>query len=509
MIQLVLVLIALGFLSLGIAHVVVGLMKSQTMELLSWQKIVIYIQLAIEIFVFWQTSSMILNLSRSLNYDATTIVAKPLQDYPPIDVFVPIRRVDPNILEKTLNSLRYQEYPNGVVKIFIADDTPEMDLVGKYKELADKYGAVHLHDPSNTKYKAGMLNIAMKEAQSEYIAFFDYDQVPTPGILSHLVSILESNPDVSYVQAKKAFRDLYNLTRLWSALLYVQLFEVLEKFKHLQNTVMFAGSTACFRRQAIDMVGGLPEDTFTEDNGLTVRLLTKGHSGIFTSRTGSVGTVPYGFPAQISQLWRWSHGGVHVLRNQLSSVIRSRSMKMGQKLDTIATFSITITTVFIYLYTLSFIPLILTGIDSPRINFFGTNGVSTLIYIALAPAFTYLLIAVFALYSIDSDEKSEFKLKNLVGFLIIALSSNILILQSGLAAILGVYGPNSRKGAWTRDVPIWRIASIGFIIGLMVEVASIIWMIQGYSSAIVLLLIGFTLLPTLPIVFYYTRENRY
>ncbi len=70
------------------------------------------------------------------------------------------------------------------------------------------------------------------------------------------------------------------------------------------------GSTACFRREAIESVGGFPENTFTEDVALATKLLVNGRSGLFVNFYGSSGTVPNTFEEHISQLWRWSHGGL-------------------------------------------------------------------------------------------------------------------------------------------------------------------------------------------------------
>jgi hypothetical protein len=150
--------------------------------------------------------------------------------------------------------------------------------------------------------------------------------------------------------------------------------------------------------------------------------------------------------------------------------------------------------------------LILSGVDSLRFLFFD---VSTLAAIAFAPALTYVIIAIIALWSAKQQQPSEFEYHHLPGFLTIAMASNILILDSGLTGIFGIWGPKSERGAWTRNVRILPISLIGFIIGLIIEYFAITWLLDGFTSSIILMLIGITLLPTFPVVLYYNRKSKY
>jgi len=425
--------------------------------------------------------------------------------YPTLDVYIPIRRVKLETLEKTVKAMVAQDYPKDKLSIYVADDTPEKDRSDQYAELCEKYEVNYIYDPSNKLYKSGMLNIAIPQGNGRFIAFFDYDQIPLEGILRHMVEVLLAHPDRVFVQTKKKFRDLYNLSRVWSALLYVQFFEVMEKTRNKLKTVLFAGSTACFRRLAIEELGGIPEVTFTEDNELTTALLLEGKYGIFSDVYGSLGTVPYGFPAQVAQLWRWSHGGSHVLHKEFVNIVKSRELNWNQKFEIMSLLSVTPILVFTYLYVVTFIPLLIAGVDSPRFILFG---VSTLFYIPLGPAFTYLLMVIVALWRVQKVNP-EFDIKQLPGFLIIALASNMLIMGSGILGIFGIWGPKSKHGKWTRYLPLKKIAIFTLILGIGSIYLSIMWLMQGLHSAIILLAIGISILPTFPVVFYYTREDKH
>lgn len=468
-----------------------------------WAKIIIYTQLVLEFIIFIQTLLIIIGIVDILFEKSSTFVTPDLlNEYPELDVIIPIRYVDPNVLEKTLAGVKKQSYPQDKIHLYIADDTPDERKSKIYQKLSEKYNANYIYDPSNIKYKAGMLNIALKEAKSDFIAFFDFDQIPQQGILTHMISILQENPEKVFVQTKKTFRSLTNISRIWSALLYLQFFEVFERTKNKSNAVMFAGSTACFRRKYIDKIGGIPEVTFTEDNFITVKLLLEGHTGIFSDRVGSIGLVPNGYGAQISQLWRWSHGGSHTLKLNFIRLLKNKKITYSQKIEFISTLGITPILVLVYLYTISFLPLLMSGIDSPRYMIFNT---SSIILVPLSVALTYILFASLAIWFDRNNPQSEFRFKHLPGFLVIAIASNFLIFTSGLAGMLGKLGPNSSRGQWNRYIPITRLGLLSFFLGIVLEYYSIVWLLSGLTAAILPLTIGLTLLPTIFIVIIYKK----
>ncbi len=499
-------ILALVIVIFAIFHFIQSIRLILSTDLELWHQIIIGFQLIIEGIIFLQTILIIIGIINMLDHSNDLTDTPKLEIYPDLDVFVPVRQVDPKILENTIEGIVDNNYPEEKLHLFIADDTPEKELSDKYREIADKHGATFIYDPTNIKYKAGMLNIAIKEGKSEFISFFDFDQRPLPGVLRHFVEVLADNPKASFIQAKKIFHNLYNMARIWSAVLYLQFFEVFERSKNKLKTVMFAGSTACFRREDLDLVGGLPEDTFTEDNELTLRLLLIGKYGIFSDREGSLGTVPNGFRQQIAQLWRWSHGGSHTLKIYMKRLITSKKLDRAQKTDIISTLAITPLFVFVYLYTASFLPLLLTNVDSPRMILFGMSS------IAMAPisiSLTYVFFASFAIWFGKESKYSEYEFKHMPGFLLLAISSNFLIISSGVLGTLGIWGPKSKRGKWTREINVFGLGIISFILGSVMIYFSIVWLSQGLTAAIIIMLIGFTLIPTLPVVLYYGIKDKY
>ncbi|MHA2171968.1 MAG: glycosyltransferase [Candidatus Kariarchaeaceae archaeon] len=496
--------IAIGVIFLLFLHIYSGLQNLIDSNYEVWQQFIIALQIIFEFIVFMQMAFIILGVAVALDESTLQLSSHQLDIYPDLDVYIPIRDVNPKKLEKTLIALKENDYPQEKLHIFLADDTPPGDLVQTYKQLAKHYGIQHIHEPSNILFKAGMLNLALKHGSSQFVSFFDYDQIPQQGILKHFIEVLTQYSDASFVQAKKSFHGLTNLAKVWSALLYTQYFEIFQRTKERSQTVLFAGSTACFRRADLEKVGGIPEDTFTEDNGLSVLLLLYGKHGKYSPRVGSIGSVPDNFSGQISQLWRWSHGASHVLRNYSIRILKSPDIRFSQKFDLIGTLGIAPIVVLVYIYSGSFILLIITGVDTSRILLMG---ISSLIFVPLITAVTYAIVATSSVWLSSTDKVSEFKFKHLPGFLLIALSSNVLVFSSGISGLLGLLGPRSKKGQWNRKIPIYTIGVIGCVLGLILEYLAFTWYLDGYKSALLLIVIGFTLIPSLPISLYYRDKK--
>lgn len=485
-------------------HLYKGIEELVGKELEIWEIIIVSLQLTFEVIVLSQINLLLNSIRVVLINPLDHPDLTKLEEFPDIDIVIPTRRVVAATLEETLIGFKQQEYPEEKLHIYIADDTPEVDDILVLSKLAEKYNVNYISKPDNVRFKSGMLNLVLPQMNSKYIAFFDHDQIPVDNIIPKFIQIFNSKPHIDFIQSKKAFRKLDNLFKVWSALLYALYFEVFERSKQFNNVVLFAGSSGCFRRHAIDAVGGIPEDTFTEDNGLSVRLIMNGSRGYYYDQVGSIGTVPPTFPLQIAQLWRWSNGASHVMKNNFGKILSSPNLKFGQRMDIMATFGISPLVVFIYLYGFSFVPLVIAGVDSSRLVIFG---ISSVILVPLFAAITYTVLASVSISLAKSDGISEFKQSHLPGFLFIALASNLLVITSGLTGIFGKFGPNSKFGTWTREVHIRIISAVSLIIGVIIEIVAIPWFLDGFASASLLIILGLTMFPSFIVVYLLPRSR--
>ncbi len=388
-----------------------------------------------------------------------------------IDVIVPIRSVDPSVLELTLKGIRDSDYPQELITLVIGDDTPNIKLSEIYSKLATTYKARYIYLPENKKYKAGMVNYCLQDLDSPLVCLLDYDQIPTTNFFKICIRGIQDEDDIAFVQLIKRFRDLKSIFNKWSALLYLQFFEAMQRTKNERGTVLFAGSTGCFRREYLNEVGLFSEETFTEDADTSIKLILKGYRGLYLDSVGSYGTVPKNYQDQIAQLWRWSHGGSHSLSLRGTLILRSKEINLSQKIDLLATIGITPLLVLIYVYTLAVAVLVNFRLDyqSPILLPSSRYSVSIAGILPLLAITTYLLVVSLAYYEARKDPELEkiFKWRYLPIFTLIGISSNVLILSSGITGFLRILGPNSRYGTWNRKFNIWLESGILAIIGIL------------------------------------------
>jgi cellulose synthase/poly-beta-1,6-N-acetylglucosamine synthase-like glycosyltransferase len=485
------ILIGLIFLLITIFHLYFGYINLFHYPSL-WVKVLVSTQLLVELLILFFTVLFILLISTEKilpYYDMNKLMEI---DWPEIDLIIPVKRVPLHDLEPMLKTLQEIDYPKDKLNVFVADDTVENEREDNYEEKCLRYGVNYLYDPTNRKFKAGMVNIALRDTNSPVVAFFDYDQLPTKQSLKVMVYELLNNPDLAFVQCKKEFRGLHSIIKFWSAMLYLQLFEVMQQGKQNRGAPLFVGSTAVFRRTILNSVGGFTESTFTEDTDTTVLLLSRGIHGKFINFVGSIGSIPQSYGKQVAQVWRWSHGGSHVLKLRFFELLTSSKIKISQKIDTLSTLLVTPLLCITYLYGLSFLILLYYEIDSVRFTVFG---ISSLVIVPLISIYAYSIIVILAVHRRNKYSESEYGYWQLPVFILVSMSSNLLMLSAAFLGLFGILGPDSKQGEWNRNLFIKHQSIFFFIVGMILLIYSIHMLLAGFPSAILVISLAITFIP--------------
>lgn len=103
---------------------------------------------------------------------------------------------DGKYLEKTINSILAQTYPN--IEIIVVDSSDDRDTLAILEGYKEK---IHCY----TQPKRGVaaaLNYALEHAKGEYIARMDADDISLPQRIFKQVSFLEENPEIDVVGAQ-------------------------------------------------------------------------------------------------------------------------------------------------------------------------------------------------------------------------------------------------------------------------------------------------------------------
>lgn len=169
---------------------------------------------------------------------------------------------------KTVDSALSQTYPN--IEIIAVNDG-STDSTG---EVLKSYGTrikVLEHPGGVNKGQSAAINLAMREADGEYVAILDSDDLWHPDKLARQVKFLENNPDVGLVYANGYAIDenddnLYELYKPGHV-------ETNDPKKVLLNCYLAIPSCSLVRRAAFEAAGEFDETMRSaQDHDMAVRL---------------------------------------------------------------------------------------------------------------------------------------------------------------------------------------------------------------------------------------------
>lgn len=434
-----------------------------------------------------------------------------LKEYPAVSVIIPIRNPNPHVLEETLLSLTNLNYPKDKVSIFLGDDTDDTHPDFKQiRSLADKYQSHIVYDPSNLHFKAGMLNIVLKEIRTEFFVLLDYDHIVEKDLLKKFMLVFQNRPDLAFVQTKVSFRNVLSKLQVWESVMYAQFYEVFQRSKHKHGTVMTNGSTVCFRKSLVDSVGGIPAETLTEDVDISVKLLSKGYKTALIDSYGSFGLIPATFSLLLSQILRWAKGSMQVLKRRWSKILRAK-MPFTDRLDLLFSTSLFLIASSVYLNVLFYVIMYLTKSNVIRVP---TFEFPPLLIMPIAFAFSYQISGIIAVLYARKSGIESMKPFDLVYFLILALVLNPFTVFAVFKSFFSRRVPIRGKDEWNEKV---RYLFLSLLISLMGAGLLVITVFDflnaGFSGSfwLVLGLLGLSMVATFPVCLFFhftTKHNK-
>jgi cellulose synthase/poly-beta-1,6-N-acetylglucosamine synthase-like glycosyltransferase len=428
---------------------------------------------------------------------------------PHISVLIPIYEAIPDILELTLKSVVDSNYPVDKIEIILGDDSNDAyDKLPEIRELASKYNATYIYDTSNLNFKAGMLNIMLNSVKSEFTVFLDYDHKMSKNFLKQSVEVLSEDEKIAFVQSKVNFYNIQSKLQIWESVMYAQFFEIFQRSKNQRKTVLFNGSTACFRKKVIDEIGGIPINTFTEDIDLSIQILTKGYSTRLIDDYGSFGLIPANLSLLLSQILRWAKGSMHTLKKRWSKILFSK-LSIYDKLDLFFSTSLFFIASSMYLTILFYIVMFFTDNKAVRLPI---QDFLPLVIMPVSFVIAYQISGLIAIIFARKNGLTHMKIYDLILFSIIALALNPFTVYAVLRTIFRTRPPEKGKDTWNEKVPLIPLSLIFSLLGVGIVVIAFLDFFGGTKSLwLVLLLLGSSLTATFPVSLYYhftTRHNK-
>jgi cellulose synthase (UDP-forming) len=251
------------------------------------------------------------------------------------------------MFEKTLEACARLRYPHTT---YLLDDTRDP----RFREVAERHGAVWLELVGLPGAKAGKINAALARTDEEFVLVLDPDHVPFPNFLDRVLGHFD-DAAVGFVQVCQAY---YNQARSFVArgaaeqtyAFYGPL--MMGMFGH--GAAVAIGANCTFRRSALASIGGhgtgLAEDLVT-----SIRLHAAGWRSVYVPEVVSRGLVPEDLGSFYKQQLKWARGVYEVLFAELPRAFGGLSWRQRLSYATIGTYyAFGVTTllylVFPYLY---------------------------------------------------------------------------------------------------------------------------------------------------------------
>jgi cellulose synthase (UDP-forming) len=225
---------------------------------------------------------------------------------PSVDILIPTYNEPAFILRRTIIGCQALDYTNK--KIYLLDDTKRPEI----KQLAKELGCEYITRPDNRYAKAGNLNHAISQTDSELIVVFDADFVPTRNFLTRTLGFFQDD-NIGLVQTPQSFYNADPIARnlgLENILTPDEesFYRQIQPIRDAAGGVVCCGTSFVVRRSALERVGGFVTESLSEDYFTGINLSAKGYKVIYLNEQLSAGLAADNIAAYVTQRMRWARG---------------------------------------------------------------------------------------------------------------------------------------------------------------------------------------------------------
>jgi cellulose synthase/poly-beta-1,6-N-acetylglucosamine synthase-like glycosyltransferase/peptidoglycan/xylan/chitin deacetylase (PgdA/CDA1 family) len=233
--------------------------------------------------------------------------------------------------------------------------------------------------------KPAALNTGVAAAEHDFIVLMDGDTVFQADTVRRLVGPLAANPRIGAVSGNTKVGNRDGLLGLWQHLEYVFGFNLDRRlFDLLGCLTTVPGAVGAFRREALEAVGGVSDDTLAEDTDLTMALVRARWQVVYQDDAVAWTEVPASLSSLWRQRYRWSYGTLQSMWKHRGA-IRERSTLGWVALPWMFVFQLVL-------------PVIAPVIDVWALYGFFFGDLATALWVWLGLAGLQLLVGAYALH---------------------------------------------------------------------------------------------------------------
>jgi len=233
-----------------------------------------------------------------------------------VSAIVPTYNIKEIALE-CIESIVNQDYPN--LEIIVIDNGTD----GTHAAVKKKYPQIAVHKSSTNLGSTGGMNAGLKRAKGDYLWFIDHDNILNPDMLSQMVKLTESDPQIGVVTPKIFYwgnRDIIwsagNSVNMITGVNYSREGKDIGQYNKVEE-VDIAPANFLVKREVIDKVG-FYDDVFWvsyEDADWCYRVRNAGYKVVYTPKAVCYHKIP--FLDKLTGKRRWLSRAYLAARNKI------------------------------------------------------------------------------------------------------------------------------------------------------------------------------------------------
>ncbi|KAL8943376.1 MAG: hypothetical protein Q9216_001085 [Gyalolechia sp. 2 TL-2023] len=319
---------------------------------------------------------------------------------PTVDVFITYCGEELEVLLDTARAAAALDYPKDRFRVIILDDSVSRYVENEVRILQSTYKNVYYTTRGSrpkTHTKAGNLNHGLKYVSdlpggpSDLVAVLDVDMIPNRHWLRALVPHILINPKIALANPPQRLYNIPDGDPLGQSMDI--LFDVLEPLKNATNSAWCCGTGFVARRDALDGIGGIPEESISEDVLTSLCLVAADWKIVYVHEDVQWGLAPSTITSHVKQAKRWCAGIISTAMASLNP--RARKMRPEEKYNALfPAVAIAMSVIFNMVIMISLPLLLLSG--APFVAYSTTSqlrAVSILFLVKFLAVFSYDFLA--------------------------------------------------------------------------------------------------------------------